>query len=70
MVRGRKRGGSGIRIKKANKGKLRTTAGAKSGRKVPISTLRRLKRSKNPKTRARATFAMNVRTGKIGGKRK
>lgn len=61
---------SGIRINPANKGKLRKTAGAKRGRKVPISTLRRLKRSSNPKTRQRATFALNVRQGKIGGGRR
>lgn len=55
-----------IRINPANKGKMRRTAGAKKGRKIPISTLRRLKRSRNPKTRQRATFALNVRTGRIG----
>lgn len=61
---------SGIRIKKSNRGKLRKSAGTKKGNKVPISTLRRMKRSKNPKTRKRATFALNVRQGKIGGKKK
>lgn len=61
---------SGIKIKRKNRGKMRRTAGAKSGQKIPISKLRKLKRSKNPLTRKRATFALNVRTGKIGGKRK
>jgi hypothetical protein len=61
---------SGIRINPANKGKMRRTAGAKRGQKVPISTLRRLKKSRNPTTRKRATFALNVRLGRIGGGRR
>ncbi len=65
-----KRTGSGIRINPANRGKLRKTTGTKKGQKVPIAKLKRLKRSKNPTTRKRATFALNVRQGKIGGKRK
>lgn len=68
-----RRNRSGIRINPANKGKLRKTAGAKSGRKVPISTLKRLKRSKNPTTRKRATFALNAKTkfrNKGGGKKR
>ena len=50
-----------IRIKKANRGKLRKTAKAKKGKKIPVSKLRSMKRSKNPKTRKRATFALNAR---------
>lgn len=50
-----------IRIKKSNKGKLRKTAGAKKGQKIPVSTLRKLAKSKNPKTRRRAQFALNAR---------
>ena len=65
MARQRKR----IRIKKANRGKLRKTAKTKKGKKIPVSTLRRLKRSKNPKTRKRATFALNARKWNKGGKR-
>lgn len=61
---------SGIRINPANKGKMRKTAGVKKGQKVPIATLRRLKHSKNPLTRRRATFALNIRLGKIGGGRR
>ncbi len=53
---------SGIRIKKANRGKLRKTAGAKKGEKIPISRLRELKKSKNPLTRKRANFALVART--------
>lgn len=52
---------SPIRIKKSRRGRLRRTAGAKKGKKIPVSKLRSLKRSKNPKTRKRATFALNAR---------
>lgn len=52
---------SGIRIKPSNKGKMRKTAGAKKGQKIPVSKLRALKKSRNPKTRRRATFALNAR---------
>ena len=50
-----------IHIKKANRGKLRKSAGVKKGRKIPVSKLRQMKKSKNPKTRRRATFALNAR---------
>lgn len=50
-----------IRIKKSNRGKLRKSAGVKKGRKIPVSKLRQMKKSKNPKTRKRATFALNAR---------
>lgn len=63
----RKSGGrrkSGIRIKKSNQGKLRKSAGVKKGRKIPASKLRSLKKSSNPKTRKRATFALNARKWK------
>jgi oligoendopeptidase F len=43
------------------KGKLRKTTGTKKGKKIPVSTLRRLAKSKNPKTRKRAQFALNAR---------
>lgn len=56
-----------IRIKKGNRGKLRKSAGVKKGRKIPVSKLRKMKKSKNPKTRRRATFALNAR--KWGKKR-
>lgn len=61
---------SGIHIKKKNRGKLRKTAGAKKGKKIPISKLKKMKNSKNPKTRKRANFALNARKWKKGGKRK
>lgn len=57
-----------IRIKKANRGKLRKSAGVKKGQKIPASKLRKMKKSKNPKTRKRATFALNAR--KWGKKRR
>lgn len=50
-----------IKIKKSNQGKLRKSAGTKKGKKIPVSKLRQMKRSKNPKTRKRATFALNAR---------
>jgi hypothetical protein len=61
---------SGIKIKKANRGKLRKTAKAKKGQKIPVSKLRSMKKSKNPKTRQRANFALNARKFKKGGKKK
>lgn len=57
MARSKKK----IRINPANKGKLRKAAGVKKGQKVPMSKLQALKKSKNPTTRARATFAANAR---------
>jgi len=58
-----------IRIKKSNRGKLRKSAKAKKGKKIPISKLRSMKRSKNPKTRKRANFALNARRWKKRGRR-
>lgn len=59
----------GIHIKKKNKGKLRATTGTKKGKKIPVSKLRKLKKSKNPKTRQRANFALNARKFKKGGRK-
>jgi hypothetical protein len=50
-----------IRIKPSNRGKLRKSAGVRKGRKIPVSKLRKMKRSKSAKTRKRATFALNAR---------
>lgn len=50
-----------IRIKKANKGKLRKAAGVKKGQKIPVAKLRKLAKSSNPTTRKRAQFALNAR---------
>ena len=57
-----------IDIKKANRGKLRKAAGTKKGQKMPVATLKKMKNSKDPKTRRRATFALNAR--KFSRKRK
>lgn len=65
-----KRRKGSINIKPSNKGKLRKTAKTKKGNKIPVSTLRKLKNSKNPKTRQRANFALNARKFKKGGKKK
>jgi oligoendopeptidase F len=67
----RKRRKSGIYIKPKNRGKLRSATKTKKGQKIPVSTLQRLKKSKNPTTRRRATFALNARKWKkTGGRRK
>jgi hypothetical protein len=68
MARRRRR--SGIKIKKANRGKLRKSAKVKKGRKIPVSKLRKLKKSKNATTRRRATFALNARKWKKGGRKR
>jgi oligoendopeptidase F len=59
---------SGIHIKKANRGKLRKSAGVKKGKNIPVSKLQQMKKSKNPKTRKRAVFALNARKWNKGGK--
>ena len=59
-----------ITIKAKNKGKLRKTTGTKKGNTVPVAKLRALKASKNPKTRKRATFAMNARKWNKGRKKR
>jgi oligoendopeptidase F len=61
---------SRIYIKKANRGKLRKAAGVKKGKKIPVSKLRQMKRSKNPKTRKRATFALNARGWRKTGRKR
>ena len=50
-----------IKIKKANRGKLRKATGTAKGKKIPVSTLNKLAKSKNPTTRKRAQFALNAR---------
>lgn len=52
---------SGIHIKPSNRGKLRKSTGTKKGDKIPKSKLQKLAKSKNPKTRKRAQFALNAR---------
>ena len=60
----------GIRIKKSNRGKLRKSTGTKKGSKIPVSKLQKMKKSKNPKTRKRANFALNARKWNKGGRKK
>jgi oligoendopeptidase F len=60
---------SGIKIKKSKQGSLRKIAGVKKGQKIPVSTLRRLKKSKSAATRKKANFALNARKFKKGGKK-
>ena len=69
MARKKRKKRPGIYIKPANKGKLRKSAKTKKGKKIPVSKLRSLKKSKNPKTRKRATFALNARKWNKGGKK-
>lgn len=61
---------SGIHIKKKNRGKLRKKSGTKKGQKIPVSKLRKMKNSKNPKTRQRANFALNARKWNKGKKKR
>jgi oligoendopeptidase F len=61
MAKRTRRKRSGIKIKKSNRGKLRRSTGTKKGKKIPMSKLRKMKKSKNPKTRKRANFAINAR---------
>jgi hypothetical protein len=50
-----------IKIRKATRGKLRASTGTPKGKKIPVTTLRRLAKSKNLKTKRRAVFALNSR---------
>lgn len=59
-----------IKIKKANRGKLRKATGTKKGNKIPVAKLKKLKNSKNPKTRKRAAFALAAKKFKKGGKKR
>ena len=66
-----RRGRARIHIKKKNRGKLRRTAGVKKGKKIPVSKLRSMKRSRSAATRRRATFALNARKWRhTGGRRR
>ena len=59
-----------IDIKKASRGKLRKAAGTKKGQKIPVATLKKMKKSKDPKTRKRANFALNAKRWKKRGRKK
>lgn len=60
MARGRKRK-SGISIKKSKQGTLRRATKTKKGQKIPVSKLRRLKKSGTPAQKKKANFALNAR---------
>jgi oligoendopeptidase F len=57
----RKKGKSGIYIRPQNRGKLRKATKTKKGQKIPVSKLQKMKKSRDPKVRRRATFALNAR---------
>lgn len=60
-----------VKIKKSRQGSLRRHTKTKKGKNIPVSTLRRLKKSKNPAIRKKANFALNARKWrKVGGRRK
>lgn len=65
MARARRsRSKSGIKIKKSRQGNLRKSTGTKKGQKIPVSKLRRLKKSGTPKQKKQANFALNARKWK------
>jgi hypothetical protein len=52
---------SGIKIKKSKQGSLRKATGTKKGKKIPVSKLRKLKKSGSPAMKKKANFALNAR---------
>ena len=59
--RKRKKGGLNIQIKAKNRGAMQRSTNTPKGKNIPIFKLRAAKRSSNPVTRKRATFALNAR---------
>lgn len=59
-----------IKIKAANKGKLRASTKTPKGKDIPVAKLEKAKKSKDPAVRKRATFAENARKWAKGGKKK
>jgi hypothetical protein len=51
----------GISIKKSHRGELRRETHTKKGRDIPVSTLKRLKKSGTAREKKQATFALNAR---------
>lgn len=51
-----------IQIKPENRGSLRAITGTPAGKKIPMATLNKEKKSKNPAVRKKATFAKNARS--------
>lgn len=56
-----------IKIKKSKRGTLRSQTRKNKSGKIPVKELQKKKRSKDPKTRKKANFALNARKW---GKRK
>jgi len=61
MATKRRKGGLNIHIKPSKQGSLRRATKTKKGKNIPVSTLRRLKRSRSPAMRKKANFALNAR---------
>lgn len=53
-----------IRIKPSHRGELRRETKTTKGKNIPLSTLRRLKKSGTAKEKKQATFALNARKWK------
>lgn len=58
-----------IKIKKANRGKLRKAHGTKKGKKISVKQLQEDKKSPSAKKRKQATFALNARKWNKGKKK-
>jgi len=65
-----KKKGSGIHLNPKNKGKFTEYCKKKGYGGVTEACIREAKASGDPTLVKRATFAENVRTGKIGGKKR
>lgn len=57
-----------IRIKKSRRGTLRSQTKKTKAGKIPVKELQRKKRSSDPKTRKKATFALAARKWNKGKK--
>jgi hypothetical protein len=62
MAKKKRTGKLNIKIKKSKQGSLRAATGTPKGKKIPMSTLNRLKKSGSPAMRKKATFAKNARS--------
>jgi len=70
MKKRRKKKKFRIYIKPSRRGSLRKIAKVKPGQKIPLSTLRRLAKSKDPRIRRKAIFALNARKWGHGRRKK
>lgn len=60
---------SGIKINRRNRGKTRAKTKKNRNGKLSIKDLQRRKKNATGKNKQRIVFALNVRQGKIGGKK-